>query len=452
MVKSIETTSRDSQAILAEDEALCGSNNKIRFYPIVADRAHGSTIIDPERRSYLDFGGGWAVAITGYSHPRVVDAVASQMERLSFAGYSTVPHQPAVELAQRLIDVTPHNGPRKVGFGLSGSDANEGVAKLLPIATGKPKLISFLGGMHGMSGASAGVSGHPALARFGGGSQVTRVPYPYPYRPPLGNAETCGREVVRFIEEQILTSVSPPEMTCGVLVESIQSDAGVIVPPDDFLPALRDLCDRHGLYLIDDEVKIGMGRTGKMWGCELTGTVPDILITGKGVASGQPLSAIVAPPEVLDAVPAGHAFTTAGAPVPCAAAVATIDAVQHEGLAGNAADLGNHLLDQFQVMAADHSLIGDVRGRGLILGIELVRDRKTKEPAAKETAKLALRCYQLGLLIHYVGLFSNVVELTPPLVLTRAEANQAIEILSRALTDVEENRVSDEDIAAYAGW
>jgi 4-aminobutyrate aminotransferase len=452
MVKSMETTHSSSDTILAEDAALCGDNNKIRFYPLVADRAHASTIIDPEGQSYLDFGGGWAVAITGYGHSGVVDAVTSQMERLSFAGYSTVPHQPAVDLARRLINITPHSGPRKVGFGLSGSDANEGVTKLLPIATGKPKLISFLGGMHGMSGASAGVSGHPALARFGGGAQVTRVPYPYPYRPPLGTAESCGREVVRFIEQHILTTVSPPHMTCGVLVEAIQSDAGVIVPPDDFLPALREMCDRHGFCLIDDEVKIGVGRTGKMWGCELTGTVPDILIAGKGIASGLPLSAIVAPPEVLDAVPAGHAFTTAGAPVPCAAALATIDAVQQEGLADNAADLGHYFLDQFRMMAIDHPLIGDVRGRGLIVGIELVRDRKSKEPAAKETAKLALRCYQLGLLIHYVGLFSNVVELTPPLVLTRGEANRGIEILSQALTDVAENKISDEDIADYAGW
>lgn len=452
MVKSIETERASSNTLLADDAALCGSNNKIRFYPLVADRANGSTLTDPEGQNYLDFGGGWAVAITGYGHPGIVNAVTSQMERLSFAGYSTVPHQPAVDLARRLLSVTPRNGPRKVGFGLSGSDANEGVTKLLPIATGRPKLISFLGGMHGMSGASAGVSGHPALARFGGGSQVTRVPYPYPYRPPVGSAETCGLEVVRFIEEHILTTVSPPDMTCGVLVEAIQSDAGVIVPPDDFLPALRDMCDRHGFCLIDDEVKIGVGRTGKMWGCELTGTVPDILIAGKGIASGLPLSAIVAPPEVLDAVPAGHAFTTAGAPVPCVAAIATIDAVQKEGLAENAADLGGYLLDQLQMMAADHRLIGDVRGRGLILGIELVRDRKTKEPAAKETAKLALRCYQLGLLIHYVGLFSNVVELTPPLVLTRSEANQAIEILSQALADVAENKISDEDIADYAGW
>lgn len=449
MVESLRSV---SESIIEADDRLCGSNNKIRFYPMVAEEAHGSTITDPEGREFLDFGGGWAVAITGYGHPRVVAAVQRQIERLSFAGYSTLPHRQAVALAQKLIDATPAHGPRKVGFGLSGSDANEGVCKLLPIATEKPKIISFLGGMHGMSGVSAGISGHVALARFGGGSQVTRVPYPYPYRPAFGDAASCGREAVRFIEEQILTSVSPPEMTCGILVEPIQSDAGVIVPPDDFLPALRALCDTYGMYLIVDEVKVGVGRTGKMWGCELTDTVPDILVAGKGIASGLPLSVIVAPPEILDAVPAGHAFTTAGAPVPCAAAIATLEAVQEDHLADNAAEQGRYLLDQLTRLQADHPLIGDVRGRGLIIGIELVRDRETKEPADTETAKLAFRCFQLGLLIHYVGTYSNVVELTPPLVLNREEAEAGLNLIAHALRDVEQNKVSDEDVATYAGW
>lgn len=441
-----------SAAILAEDDRLCGKNNKIRFYPIVADHAMGSTIVDPEGRAFLDFGAGWAVAITGYGHPQVVDAVRSQAERLSFAGYSTVSHPAAVDFARKLIAVTPANGPRKVGFGLSGSDANEGVSKLLPIATGRPRLISFLGSMHGMSGASAGLSGHRALARFGGGAQATRVPYPYPYRPAFGNAASCGRDVVRFIEEQILTSVSPPEITCGILVEPIESDAGVIVPPDDFLPALRALCDKYGFALIVDEVKTGVGRSGKMWACELTNTVPDIMVVGKGIASGLPLSAIVAPPDVLDSVIGGHAFTTAGAPIPCAAGGATIDVVQSEGLAQNAAAQGAYVLEQLQAMARSHPLIGEARGRGLIIGVELVRDRSTREPATTQTAKLALRCYQLGLLVHYVGTFSNVIEITPPLVLTREEADLGLERFERALTDVEHGKVSDDAVAPYAGW
>jgi len=452
MLDGAPTTESLTAAIIAQDEQFCAKSNKLRFYPMVAEEAEGSTIIDCDGRAFLDFASGWAVATTGYGHHRVVEAIRSQAARLSFAGYATIPHHAAVELARKLVEVTPAGGPRKVGFGLSGSDANEGVAKLLPIATGKPKMISFLGGMHGMSGASAQISGHPALARFSGGSHVTHVPYPYPYRPAFGVAATCGREAVRFIEEQILTSVSPPDVTCGILVEPIQSDAGVIVPPDDFLPSLRALCDRYGFYLIADEVKVGVGRTGAMWCCELTGTTPDILLVGKGIASGLPLSAIVAPPEVLDAAPGIRAITMAGAPIPCAAATATLDVVREEGLAENAATQGGYLLQQLAGLAEDHPLIGDVRGRGLIIGVELVRNRETKEPAARETAKLVLRCYQLGLLTHYVGTFSNVVEITPPLVLTRDEAAHGLEIFSRALTDVEQGKVSDEDLSSYTGW
>lgn len=441
-----------STEMLAQDAATIGENNKVRFYPLVADHGAGASITDVDGRDYVDFTAGWAVANTGYAHPRVAEAITAQVENLSFASYATVPHRPALEAAQRLLDLTPGRGERKVAFGLTGSDAVEGVCKLLPLATGRPKIIAFLGGMHGMSATSAGVSGHPAVARFGSSTNVTRVPYPYPYRPAVGDAGSCGREVVRFIEEQILTSVAPPEMTCGILVEPIQSDGGVVIPPDDFLPALRSLCDRYGLYLIVDEVKIGVGRTGKLWGCQLTDTTPDVLITGKALGSGLPISAVVAPAEVLDAVPAGHAFTTAAAPVPCAAAVATLQAVMEDGLANRAATIGRFLLQELSGMQARHPLVGDVRGRGLIIGVELVKDRASKAPASLEMAKLALRCFQLGLLIHYVGVRSNVVEITPPLVVSQPEAERGLELFELALSDVEHDRVPDEEVSAYAGW
>ncbi|HLY81342.1 MAG TPA: aminotransferase class III-fold pyridoxal phosphate-dependent enzyme, partial [Acidimicrobiales bacterium] len=283
-------------------------------------------------------------------------------------------------------------------------------------------------------------------------TSVTRVPYPYPYRPAFGTAESCGRDAVRFIEEQIFTTVSPPELTAGILVESIQSDAGVIVPPPDFMPALRALCDKYDLMLIDDEVKVGMGRTGRMWACQLTDTDPDIMIIGKGVASGMSMSATVAPAEILDVLAAGHAFTTAGAPAACAAAIATLDVVRDEKLADNARAQGDFIMDGIREMSSRHRLIGEVRGAGLIIGVELVLDPVTKKPASKECAKLVLRCQQLGLLVHYVGIFSHVIELTPPLVLTRAEATAGLEIFDRALTDVEEGRVADSELDAVSGW
>lgn len=449
MVESAPSAGSLNDVLVDRDARLIGRSNKIRFFPLVADHARGSTIVDPDGRTYVDLTAGWAVANTGYSHPRVVQAIKEQAERLSFASYVTVTHPAAIDLAQKLLDVTPANGPRKVAFGLSGSDANEGVSKLLPIATKRPKVISFYGAMHGMSGSSAGLSGLPAVARFGSSPHVTRVPFPYPYRPTFGDAASCGRDVVRYIEDYIFPNVSPPEMTGGILVEPIQSDAGVIVPPDDFLPSLRALCDKYEMCLIVDEVKVGVGRTGRMWCCELTQTVPDILIAAKAIASGLPLSATVAPPEILDAAIGAHVFTTAAAPIPCAAACATLDVIREERLAEHAAVLGAYLLERLRGMQQTHTLIGDVRGRGLIIGVELVRDRVSKQPAAMETAKLVLRCYQRGLLVHTVSAFANVVEITPPLVLTREEADHALDLFERALTDVEQNRVSDEAVAPY---
>jgi 4-aminobutyrate aminotransferase len=451
---SAERTRTAAERILEEDAEYIGSALKVRLYNAVAASASGSTIIDPDNRRYLDFAGGWAVATTGYAHPRVVDAVSSAVESLSFASLSSLAHSAAVELAKRLLDVVPaaKPGPRKVNYGLSGSDANDGIAKLLPMARRRPKMISFLGGMHGMTGVSAGISGHPAMGRFPSPTNVTRVPYPYPYRPAFGTAESCGREAVRFIEEQILTTVSPPELTAGIMVESIQSDAGVIVPPPDFMPALRALCDKYDVFLVDDEVKVGMGRTGRMWACELTDTKPDVMIIGKGVASGQSMSAMVAPAEVLDVLAAGHAFTTAGSPVACAAAIATLDVVRDERLADNAHAQGEFIMNGIREMSSRHRLIGEVRGAGLIVGVELVLDPVTKAPATKECAKLVIRCQQLGLLVHYVGIFSQVIELTPPLVLTRAEAVAGLEIFDQALSDVENGRVSDSELEAVSGW
>ena len=444
----------ETERILAEDAQYIGAANKVRLFLAVAASAAGSTIVDPEGKHYVDFAGAWAVATTGYSHSRVVDAVSTAMEGLSFASFASLTHPLAVEFAKRLLEVVPTAKPvhRKVTFGLSGSDANDGVAKLLPLARKRPKMISFLGGMHGMTGTSAAISGHPAMGRFPSSTSVSRVPYPNPYRPPFGSSESCGRDAVRFIEEQIFTTISPPEMTSGIVVEAIQSDAGVIVPPPDFLPALRALCDKYDIYLVDDEVKAGMGRSGRLWACQLTGTAPDIMVIGKGIASGQSMSATVAPAEIADVLAAGHAFTTAGAPVACAAAIATLDVVRDEKLADNAATQGDFIMNGIREMSSRHHLIGDVRGSGLIIGVELVLDRETKKPATRECGKVVLRCQQLGLLVHYVGIFSNVIEITPPLVLTRAEATIGLEIFDRALSDVENGRVADSELEAVSGW
>ncbi|MBV9354644.1 MAG: aminotransferase class III-fold pyridoxal phosphate-dependent enzyme, partial [Chloroflexi bacterium] len=249
---------------------------------------------------------------------------------------------------------------------------------------------------------------------------------------------------LRFIEEQVLVNVSPPEQTAAIIVEPLQSDAGVIVPPDSFLPGLERLCRAHDLLLIDDEVKVGCGRTGALWACELTDTVPDMLVAGKALGGGLPISAVIGPPSVLDAVPGGHVFTLGGNPVCCAAAIASLEVIEREDLAANATAMGGRIMAHLREIQARHASIGDVRGKGLIVGIELVRDRETKEPADVETAKLCYRAFELGIVLQCpVGIRANVIEVTPPLTITSAQVDQAMEILEQALADVEHGLVPD---------
>ncbi len=439
-----------SEAILARDEALLGKVNALRFFPLVAESASGCSIYDLDGREYLDMGAGWCVANTGYGHPAVVKAVAETFERISFACTVSVSHRPASELAARLVALAPGRGPKKVMFGLSGSDANDGVAKLVPLARKRPRMIAFMGGMHGMSAASAGLSAIPHLARFGNAGNVTRIPFPNPYRPPLqaSNGDLVG-ECLRYLEEEVFTTICPPEQTSAIITEAIQSDGGVIVPPDDFLPRLEALCRKYDLLLVDDEVKIGLGRTGAMWAADLFGVRPDVVVIGKSLGGGLPISAVIASPEILDSVSAGHAFTTAASPAVCAAALATLDVIEGERLMDNAAAMGARLLNGLRALQQRHELLGDVRGKGLIVGAELVRDRERKTPAPLETAKVAFRAAQLGVIVHSVGVRSNVLEITPPLTISAAQIDQGVALLDQAFEDVERGRVPDAAVAAY---
>lgn len=246
-------------------------------------------------------------------------------------------------------------------------------------------------------------------------------------------------------------NVSPPEQTAAIIVESVQSDSGMIVPPDSFLPGLERLCHKYDLLLIDDEVKVGCGRTGAMWACELTGSVPDILVAGKSLGSGLPISAVIGPAAVMDAVPGGHVLTLGGNPVCCAAALASLEVIEREDLAANAVAMGARMMGHLREMQSRHAWIGDIRGKGLIVGVELVRDRETKEPADLETAKLCYRTFELGMVLNYVGIRANVLEITPPLTISAAEVDRGMEILEQALVDVERGLVPDDRIGKV-GW
>jgi len=442
-----------THALVDRENALLADSLKVRFFPFAAERGEGSWLTDFDGNRYLDFTASWAVANTGYSHPRIVAAIAEQAGKLSFSSLCSVPNQPETELAERLREIVPVRGEKKVWFGLSGSDANDFLAKMAPLATGRSKIIAFIGGYHGQTGRSAAISGHTAQAKASGNGNVVKIPYPNPYRPLFGVAPAeTGDAILNYLEDYLFRTICPPDQTAAIILEAIQSDGGDIVPPPGFLRGLREICDRHRILLFVDEVKVGLGRTGLMFAFEREGIEPDAVSLGKSLGGGLPVSAVVGRADLLDAATANAMFTTAGNPVSAAAALASLDVIRDELLAERARTTGARLQQGLKALAARHELIGDVRGVGMIQGVELVSDRVAKTPAAKEAHKVIYRAMELGLLIFYGGILGNVLEITPPLILTEQECDLGLQILGRALTDVAAGRVSDDALAAYAGW
>ena len=441
--------------LLHRDARVLGNVLKVRFYPLAVDHAEGCTITDVDGQQYLDFMAGWAVANTGYGAREILDPVIAQMRKTSFCTLTAIMNEPAIRLAERLIALMPGDFTKKAWFGLHGSDACDALSKLVPMATGKPRMVSYIGSYHGQTGGSAALSGHTAQARVMGGGNVVKVPYPYPYRCPFGpcSADECSLRCIDYIDNYIFRTICPPSDTAAIIAEAVQSDGGDVVPPDNYFPALEQMCRRHGIMLLFDEVKVGFGRTGRMFAFEHWHLTPDGVALGKSIGSGvAALSAVVARAEILDAGAAINMYTVAGNPVSCTAGLATLDYIQTQRLAENARVVGDYLLDGFKTLSHTHPLIGDTRGKGMILGVELVRDRATKEPAATEAAKLVYRCKELGLILFYGGIYSNVVEVTPPLTMTREQADQGLAIIDQALSDVEAGRFPDEKLGMYAGW
>jgi 4-aminobutyrate aminotransferase len=444
----------DSVSVLKRDENAIGTTFKIRFYPLVIERARGVNVVDVDGREYLDFNASWAVANTGYGHPRILQAIRDQLEKTSFVSTITFPNETTVKLAERLIAITLGDFQKKVWFGLSGSDANDLVFKILPKATGRPRILSFLGAYHGQTMGSASLSGHKAHTRFPGFANVVKVPYAYCYRCPFSlTYPACGIYCANdFIEDYAFKTMTDPQDLAGLIVEPVQSDGGDVIPPPEYLDELKKLADKYGLLFVADEVKVGFGRTGRMFAVQNSAVNPDLMVLGKPLASGMPLSACVCRGDMLDTLSGTHLLTAGGHPVSCAAALATIDVIEKERLSENAVKVGSYVKKRFLEMAGRHELIGDIRGAGLILGIELVKDRETKEPAARETAKLCYQAWKNGLLTAYVGLNSNVLEITPPLILTIDQAESGIQILERSLSEVEDGKVPDSAVAPFAGW
>jgi 4-aminobutyrate aminotransferase len=429
-----------AKALIDRDNTVV-SPSYTRGYPLVIERGSGAMVEDVDGNVFLDCAAGIAVNSTGHSHPDVVRAITDQAQKFLHMSGTDFYYEPQVRLAEALAAIAPIQGGVRSFFGNSGTEAMEACIKLSRYATGRQNLIAFLGAFHGRSMGSLSLTASKAIQRRGFGPMMAGVyhaPYPDRYRPPLGaTAESCAEMCVDYIEHQLFTHLVSPDEVAAIVVEPIQGEGGYIVAPDEFLQRLRELTRKHGILLVADEVQSGMGRSGKMFAIEFTGVEPDMMAIAKGIASGLPLGVAVARAGLMAWPPGAHASTFGGNPVSCAAALATIRLLRDQMVA-NAAEVGGHLMSGLAALAATHPLIGDVRGRGLMVGVELVRDRQTKERAIEERDAVVTTAFARGLLL--LGAGKNAIRFSPPLVLTRAQADTAVTIFDEALAEVERSR------------
>lgn len=422
---------------------------KLRFFPLAATGGKGSYLLDEDGRRLLDLSASWGAVSLGHAHPALKEAVGRALSDQAAASLLSTANLPAIELAERLLALTPGEGERRVWLGHSGSDANETAARAVVAASGRPRLIAFVGAYHGGTAGSMAISAHSVQEHAEKAAGLHLIPYPDPYRPFEG--DESGSAIIAALE-RAFESDCPPEEVAALFIEPIQSDGGLIVPPTGFMIRLAELCRKHGILVVSDEVKVGLGRSGRFHCIAHEGLEADIVVMGKGLGGGLPLSAVIGPASIMDYASSFSMQTLHGNAVCASAGLAVLDTLVAEGLMENAAQVGAHLQSCLKDLAQHHALIGDVRGRGLAIGVELVTDRQSRDPAAREAAKLVYRAFELGLVLYYVGMNSNVLEMTPPLTLSRAEAEAAVEILDRALTDVVQGRVPDEAIAGFEGW
>jgi len=399
-------------------------------HPITVDRAKGSELWDVSGKRYIDFAGGIGVMNVGHAHPRVMQAVHEQLERATHTSFQVVHYESYLRLAERLCEVAPIAGARKAIFFSTGAEAIENAVKIARAATGRPAVISLRGGFHGRTLLPLSLTGsvQPYKQDFGPyATEVYQTPFPYAYRGWTTEAAIADLE-------NLLESEVSPKRVAAIVIEPVLGEGGFVPAPPDFMRKLRELCDRHGILLIVDEIQTGFGRTGKFFAIEHSGVQPDLITVAKSLAAGFPLSGVIGRAEVMDAPdPGGLGGTYGGNPVACAAGLAVMDIMRDEKLPQRAARIGSVVEERMQSWAQDHELIGDVRVVGAMAGMELVRERKTKEAADKETAKVLATALEKGLIILRCGMHHNVVRTLMPLTIPDEQLEQGLDILGASL-------------------
>jgi 4-aminobutyrate aminotransferase len=423
----------NAQKILKGDAQYI-SPSYTRSYPLVAKRGHGSIIEDVDGNEFLDFSSGIAVCSTGHCHPEVVAAIQKQAAELIHMSGTDFYYENMVTLGERLAKTAPMSGPVRVYYGNSGTEAIEAAMKLARYHTKRQGIIAFYGAFHGRTMGALSLTASKVQQRrrfFPVVPGVVHAPFPYSYRRPEGmNEAQFIKECVAFIEDKIFKTIMPPEECAAIFIEPVQGEGGYVPVPTEYMQELRRICDKHGILLVADEVQSGAGRTGKMWAIEHTGVEPDIITMAKGIASGMPLGVTMSRAEIMDWVPGSHASTFGGNPICIEAALATLNVLERDAIA-NAETVGNHILRRISKWTEKHPMVGDVRGRGLMIGVEIVKDQKTRATAHDEL-DLA---FERGAL--YLGAGENSIRIAPPLILTAEQADMGLDILEECISIVE---------------
>src|ERR1700736_366823 len=422
-----------------EQDAKFMSPSYTRDYPLVAKRGRGAVVEDVDGNRFLDFAAGIAVCSTGHCHPKVVAAIQGQASELIHMSGTDFYYENMPRFAEKLGATVPGPEAKKVFFTNSGTEAVEGAVKLARYATRRDKFVAFYGCFHGRSMGALSLTASKSTQRKGFGallSGIEHIPYPYAYRCAHGHTEeTCGAEILEQLEGQIFKRLFDPEDVAGIIIEPIQGEGGYVPAPKFFLQELQRTCRQHGIMLIVDEVQSGMGRTGKWWASEHAGIEPDILCSAKGIASGMPLGAFVARSSIMNTwKPGSHGTTFGGNPVCIAAALATMDLIETQ-YKENARRMGDYLFSKMADWTKKFKIVGDVRGRGLMIGVEIVRDQRTKEEAPDLRNDIVDRAFHKGLLI--LGAGANTVRLSPPLVIDEEQADFAVQTLETCIREVE---------------
>lgn len=398
--------------------------------PFVVARGQGALVWDLDGNRFIDFTGGWGCLAVGYSHPRIVAAVKDQAEKFLHTDFTAIMYPQFIELAQRLSELAPGRSAKKVALFNSGAEAVENAVKIARAATGRQAIVVFEGAFHGRTLLTMTMThkAQPYKAGFGPfAPEVYRIPFVNPYRNDIPFAQV----------ERALVSLVDPEEVAAVVVEPIQGEGGFVVPQEGFLQFLRELTERFGMVMVADEIQTGIGRTGKLFACECFGIEPDLICLGKSLAAGLPLSGVVGRAELMDSVPeSGIGGTFAGNPVACRAALEVLDIIEDEGLLHRAAELGQEILTRFGQLQGKFELIGDVRGMGAMVALELVKDRETKEPAAQEAGAIIKEALNNGAVFAKAGLYGNVIRMLLPLVTPDEQLKEGLEILEGAIAAV----------------